>query len=176
MLSVTIVSLKIVTGTFCNCLSYEKVLIKAGCKGLSNSQKALFVKLWKDGESYKNISSNLNILFTTISSFIAMFKRLNTTENKKRTGVPRNISRRLSRKLGHRINQNPKVTREGLQKDLRTSECRVNKGTISNEMLRNGLKSQRLKKTPRLLKPHRDARFKFVRQDKEKENSFWERV
>ena len=42
--------------------------------------------------------------------------------------------------------------------------------------MRNGLKSQRPKKTSLLLKWHRDARLKFVRQHKEKENSFWERV
>ena len=52
-------------------------------KELSISQKALNVKLWKDGESYRNISSNLSILFT-ISSFIARFKRFNTVENKKK--------------------------------------------------------------------------------------------
>ena len=43
-------------------------------------------------------------------------------------------------------------------------------------MLRNDLKSRRPKKTPLLLKRHRDARLKFVRQSKEKENLFWERV
>ena len=52
-------------------------------KELSYSQKALIVKLWKDGESYRNISSNLNIHFTTISSFFVRFKRPNTVENKK---------------------------------------------------------------------------------------------
>ena len=83
MLSVPIVSLKILTGIFSNSLSYEKVLYIAGGKELSNSQKVLFVELWKDGESYKNISSNLNIPFTTISSFIARFKRRNTLGKKK---------------------------------------------------------------------------------------------
>ena len=83
MLSVNVVSLKILTGTFCNCLSYEKVLTMARGKELGNSQKALIVKLWKDGESYRNISGNLNIPFSTISSFIAQFKRRNTVENKK---------------------------------------------------------------------------------------------
>ncbi len=76
------------------------------------------------------------------------------------------------------------VTREELQEDLRSSGCSVTKRTISNEMLRNGLKSRR-QKIPLLLKRHRckveirndiDARLKFVRQDKEKKNSFWERV
>ena len=43
-------------------------------------------------------------------------------------------------------------------------------------MLRNGLKSRRPKKTLLLLKRHTDARLKFVRQHKEKEISFWERV
>ena len=41
-------------------------------------------------------------------------------------------------------------------------------------MLWNGLKSWRLKKTPLQLKE--EIRLKFVRQYKEKENSFWEKV
>ena len=53
-------------------------------KELSNSQKALIFKLWKDGKSYRNISSNLNILFTTISAFITRFKRRNKVEKKNR--------------------------------------------------------------------------------------------
>ena len=176
MLSVTIVSLKILIGTFCYRLSYKKVLIMARGKELSNSQKALIVKLWKDGEIYRNIPSNLNIPFTTISSFIAMFKRYNTVENKKRTGAPGKISPRLSRKLGRLINHNPMVMHEELQEDLLSSGCSVTKWIISNEMLRNGLKSWRPKKTPLLLKWHKDARLKFVRHNKEKEHSFWERV
>ena len=43
-------------------------------------------------------------------------------------------------------------------------------------MLRNGLKSRRPKKSPLLLKRHRDASLKFVKQHKKKENSFWERI
>ena len=68
------------------------------------------------------------------------------------------------------------ITREELQEYLRSSGCSVTKRTISNEMLRNGLESRRPKKTPLLLKRYRDARLKFVRRHKEKENSFWERV
>ena len=63
-----------------------------------------------------------------------------------------------------------------LQEDLRLSRCSVTKRTISNEILRVGLKSRRPKKTPLQLKRQRDARLKFVRQHEEKENSFWERV
>ena len=83
MLSVTIVSLQILSRTFGNCLSYENILTMARGKKLSNSQKALVIKPWKDGESYKNISSDLNIPFIKISSFIARFKKHNTVENKK---------------------------------------------------------------------------------------------
>ena len=140
-------------------------------KELSNSQKVLIVKLWKERESYRNIPSNLDIPFRTISSFIAMFKRRNTVENKKRTSAPSKISPRLSRQLRRLINHNPMVTREELQEDLRSSGCSVTKRTIRNEILRNGLKSQRPKKTL-LLKWHRDARLEFVRQYKEMEFLF----
>ena len=57
------------------------------------------------------------------------------------------------------------VTREELQEDLRTSECSVTK-LIGNEMPRNGLQSRIPKKTPLPLKRHRDARLKFVRQQR----------
>ena len=113
----------------------------ASGKELSNSQKALIVKLWKEGESNRNFSTNLNICFTLISSFIERFKKHNTAENKKRTDAPGKISPRLSRKLGCLINQNPMVTHEELLEDLLSTRCRVTKRTISNEMLRNGLKS-----------------------------------
>ena len=166
-----IISLKILTGTFCDCLSYEKLLIMARGKELNNSQKALIVNLWKDGESYRNVSSNLNIPFTTISSFIARLKDVTQLKTKK----DRKVSPRLSRKLGRLINQNQMVTREERQEDLHSSGCNVTKRTIRNEMLRNGLKSRIPKKTPLQLKRHVDARLNFARQHKEKENLFWER-
>ena len=67
-------------------------------------------------------------------------------------------------------------TLEERQEDLHSSGCSVTKQSISDEMLRNSLKSQRPKKTSPFLKRQRDVRLKFVRQHKEKENSFWERV
>ena len=99
----------------------------------------------------------------------------NTVENKKRTGALRKISPRFSRKVGQLINQNPMVRCEELQEDLHLSECSVTIQT-SNDMLRNGLKSWKPKKTSLLLKRHRDARLKFVRQHEENENLFWESI
>ena len=83
MLSVTTVSLKILTGTFCYSWSCEKVLIKARAKELNASQKALIVKLWKDGESYRNISSDLNIPFTTKGSFLQGVEDVTQLKTKK---------------------------------------------------------------------------------------------
>ena len=170
MLSVTIVSLKIPTGTFCNCMSYEKVLIMARGKELSDSQKALTVKLWKDGE--RNIPNNLNIPFTTKSSFIAGFKRRNTVENKKEQLLQRKFL------LDYKENLAAWLTKiQWLRvKNCSSSGCSVITGLMSNEMLRNDLKSRRPNKTPLLLKRHGDAGLKFVRKLKEKENSFWERI
>ena len=84
MLSVHIVRLKILTGTFCNCLSYKKVVLMARGKELSNSQKALIVKLWNDRESYRNISSNRNIPFDNPFWYVHSLQGLKdvTVENK----------------------------------------------------------------------------------------------
>ena len=189
MLSVTIVSLKILSRTFCNCLSYEKILIMARGKELSNSQKSLIVKHWKDGESYRNISSNLNIPFITINSFIARFKRRNTVEMKNNLGAPRKISHLreiflgaprlffLDNLISRKLTKIQWLRVKSCRKICVHQDCSVTKRTISNETLRSGLKSRRLKKTPLLLKQHRDAaRLKSVRQHKEKKYSLWERV
>ena len=90
----------------------------------------------------------------------------------KRALVPRKISPTVSRKLGCLIYQNPMVTREELQEDLHSSCCGVIKQTITNEMLRNGLKSRRPKETLLRLKQHRDARLKFVKHHEERKIRF----
>ena len=51
-------------------------------KELTISQKQLILSLWKDGNSYKTISSNTNIPFTTIGSFITRYKNRNTLKTK----------------------------------------------------------------------------------------------
>ena len=74
------------------------------------------------------------------------------------------------------IKQIPVVTRQKLQDDLLSSGICVTKWTIRNDIHRNNLKSRSTRKTPPLLKRHRDARLKFVREHKDKEKSYWERV
>lgn len=148
----------------------------AKSKELTSSQKQLIVSLWKDGNSYRKIASNLNIPFTTVASFIARFKTRNSVENQGRLGAPRKITPRSARLLGRMIQQNPKITREELQQNLSTSGIKVTKRTISNELHRQELKSRTPRKTPLLMKRHRDARLKFVKEHKDKEYSFWEKV
>lgn len=145
-------------------------------KELTISQKQHILSLWKDGNSYRTISNNLNIPFTTIASFISRFKTRNSVENQRRTGAPKKISLWSARILGRQIQQNPQVTREELQEHLRALGIKVTKRTISNELHKNSLKSRIPRNAPLLLKRHRDARLKFVREHKDKEYSFWEKV
>ena len=107
-------------------------------KELSNSQKDLIVKLWKDGDSYRNISSNLNIPFPPISSFIARFKRRKQFKTKQNKTKQKKIKiKKLvvqgSFLLDYQDNpeQNPMVKRDELQEDLRSSGCSVTKRTLT---------------------------------------------
>ena len=96
----------------------DMVIIIARGKELTNSQKDQIVKLWNEGKSYRRISDNLYISFTTISSFNARYKKWKTIVNQRRIGAPRKISPRFSMKLTRQIKQNPMVTRQELQDDL----------------------------------------------------------
>ena len=53
-------------------------------KELTNLQKELIVKLWKEGKSYKKISNRLNIPFKNMSSLIVKYKKRRTIENQKK--------------------------------------------------------------------------------------------
>ena len=75
-----------------------------------------------------------------------------------------------------KIKQNPIVTRQELQEDLFSSGICVTKRTISNEIHSNNLKSRSHRNTPLLVKRHRDAWLEFVREHKDKEKSYWDRV
>ena len=78
----------------------------ARSKEWTNLQKELIVKLWKESKSYRKISDYLNIPSTTIRSLIAGYKNAKRLKTK-RTGAPRKISARCSRKLMCQIKQNP---------------------------------------------------------------------
>ena len=67
MLSVVIISLKIQTGHSVIDICARRLSLWQEVKELANLQKELIVKLWKEGKSYRKISDNLNIPFTTIS-------------------------------------------------------------------------------------------------------------
>lgn len=66
--------------------------------------------------------------------------------------------------------------RQSLQNDQSLSGVNVTKQTISNDLHRDSIKSHSPRKTPLLLKWHRDARLKFATEHKDKENYYWERV
>ena len=104
--------------TFYRWYTCKMVIIIARGKELTNSQKDPIVKLWNEGKSYRRISDNLYISFTTISSFISSYKKCQTVVNQRRICAPRKISSRFSMKLTRQIKQNPMVTRQELQDDL----------------------------------------------------------
>lgn len=135
-------------------------------KELSNSEKELIIKHWKEGKSYRKIADILTMPFTTISSVIAKYKKVKTVENKSRSGAPRKISPKSMRKIQRKIQENPMTTRREIQEELKASGIIVTKRTISNELHRSQLRSCSPKKTPLLLKKHRDARLKFVCEHK----------
>ena len=137
ILSVNSFSLKNRKRKFCNWYLCKEVINITSGKELTNLQKELVVKLWKEGKSYGKISDSLNILFSRISSLIARCKKRKTVENQRRAGVPWKISSRPSRKLMRQIKQNPMVTLGELQDDLLLSGICVTKWTISNEIYRN---------------------------------------
>ena len=143
-------------------------------KEISNSVKEIILEQWKAGESYKKISTNLRISFTTIALFIARYKSAQTVENKIRSGAPCRISPRSLRKMKRRSKLIQKLYSQSCKK-IHQHQVEVLR-TISNELHRNELKSRSPRKTPLLTKRHRVVRLKSASDQMTKQESFWESV
>ena len=81
-----------------------------------------------------------------------------------------------ARMLGQEVNKTPQITCEELLEPLRASGVEVTKFAISNELHRNNLKSRTPRKTPLLLKRHRNAWLKFVKEHEDNDNCYWGNV
>ncbi len=74
------------------------------------------------------------------------------------------------------VSKNPRTTRGDLVNDLQRAGTKVTKATISNTLLRQGLKSYSARRVP-LLKPvHVQARLKFAREHLDDPEEDWKNV
>ena len=82
---------------------------------MTNSQKELIVKLGKEKKSERKMSVNLNILFATISSFIARYKN---SKNKK---LNRELQRTARIVRQHAKKNEKKISTKICKSQLRTT-------------------------------------------------------
>lgn len=119
---------------------------------LSKDLKDQIISAHKEKKSYRKISKDLCIPVSAVEYIIKKWKAFGTHENMPRTGAPRKISQKFSRKIVRRVKNDPFVTRRELQKDLSNAGTNVCKRTISSELHRQQLKSRSPRKTPLLKK------------------------
>lgn len=145
-------------------------------KELSKDLRDKIVSLHKRGSGYKSISRRLVIPIPTIKTIVQKFKRLGTTESLPRSGRPKKLSIRDTRKIVREVSANPRITTRQIKGDLELEGTDVSRQTIARSLQSAGLKSCRPRKTP-LLKPrHVKARLEFAKIHLDKPKSFWEHI
>ena len=68
--------------------------------------------------------------------------------NRLRTGRPRKVDVRTSRRTVRQVHENPRITRKAIKDDLEQSGVQISLSTVSNILHRAELKGRRPRKTP----------------------------
>lgn len=145
-------------------------------KEVSEYLRKQIILLHSEAMSYRKISAQVNVPYSTVGSIIRKFKEYGTTVNLPRSGAPRKIGLRARRHLLRKIKNKPMMTRKEIQIDLEASGTKVSERTISRELHDNGIKSFTPRKTPMLSKKHVASRLNFAKEHLEKGNDYWKSV
>jgi transposase len=117
-------------------------------KELSLVCKDMIVSLFKQGLSYREIGTLLNLSFATVQCLIKKFKTTNLIESNKRSGRPRVLSTRGSRNLVQ-VSRYPKTSARKLAEDLATATGKhVSLQTIRIRLHESGYKGRAARKIP----------------------------
>lgn len=90
-------------------------------KQLCRTLKLKIVDTHKAGESYKKIAKRFQMPISSVPNVIKKWQSSGTVEVKARSGRPRKISDRTTRRIVRKASQNPRLTARSLQKDLADS-------------------------------------------------------
>ncbi|CDQ74633.1 unnamed protein product [Oncorhynchus mykiss] len=138
----------------------------AKTKELSKDTRNKIVDLHQAGKTASAIGKQLGLKKSTEGAFIRKWKTYKTTDNLPRSGAPRKISPRGVKIITRTVSKNPRTTRGDLVNDLQRAGTKVTKPTISNTLLRQGLKSCSARR----------ARLKFAREHLDDPEEDWENV
>ena len=88
---------------------------------LSESTRKSIIQLHRDALGYRKISSVLNIPISTVGDTVWRWKSFHFSTSLPRSGHPTKMSDHTARNLVRKVQNNPRLTRSELQKDLQSS-------------------------------------------------------
>ena len=124
-------------------------------KEVSEYLRKQIIQLHSEGISYWNISTQVNVPYSSVGLIICKFKEYGTTVNLPRAGAPRKIG---LQSRGHLL------TRKEFKNYLESSRTKVSERTISRELHGNGIKYFTPRKNPMLTKKHVASGLQFCKR------------
>ena len=143
---------------------------------LSESTRKSIIQLHRDGLGYRKISSVLNIPISTVGDTVRRWKSFHLSTSLLRSGRPTKMSDRTARNLVRKVQNNPRLTRSKLQKDLQSPGTNVCKNAIRTDLRKRGFLSRSQRKTPLLKEIHVKKRRNFAEEHLSKPSSFWDKI
>lgn len=127
--------------------------------------RAQIVALHQRGDSYRTISSALNVPLATISRTINLYRQTNSFSFKKRTGRKRSTSSRTDNAIARAATINPFASSSSIRAAIVAGgDIQISARTIRRRLVEKNLKSYRPAKKPMLSKKNVRDRIAFCKK------------
>ncbi len=163
-------------GSWSTILSYWPLDDKHG-KELSEDMRIRIVALHEDGLSYKKISNNLKLIYSTVARVIERFSKVGLTRNRPRKGQSKKLSPCAVRQVQKQASKNRSISAASIALEVAEVDGQlVSAQTISHTLQQVGLHGRCPRRKPLLKLAHKKACKQFAEDNLAKSMNYWNHV
>ncbi|KAJ8353635.1 hypothetical protein SKAU_G00212020 [Synaphobranchus kaupii] len=133
-------------------------------KQLPSTLKIKIIDAHKAGEGYKKMAKCIQVAVSSVRNIIKKWQLTGSVEVKLRSGRPRKLSERTTRRIVRKANQNPRLTAKDLQEDLAGFGVVVHCSTVQQHLHKYDLHGRVMRRKPFLRPHHKIPRQTFAKE------------
>lgn len=146
-------------------------------KEICISERKIIIKLWKEGQSFRNIGGTVGRTYSSVQRVINNYKETGIITSKPRPGRPKKLSVREERKVINMASNNPRITSTKIVENIKTMFKKSICAETARKILhRAGFHGRVARRKPYISVINRQKRIAFANTFINKPPEFWKQI